>query len=471
FLPERFDPGEIRAMLEAGEINAISAVPSLWRLVLAAPEAIGEAGAAVRWIEIGSQYMSRAEKEAMKRLFPNAKIVQHYGLTEASRTTFLDISATEGDALESVGSATGGASVDLGEDDAIRIRGEHVAIGMLDVSGAITPLTDAEGRLQTKDRGALRDGRLWYLGRLDDQINVAGVKTSAERVEREIRELAGEAGEFAIVPVPDPLRGDRAVLALTSSLGDRAGLIERAAEIALRRQGVAQSGPLETITVDALPTTGTGKVQRRILRELFEAEEPAAPQGGDLSALSDGEREIAKIWRSVVGRVDISADQSFYDLGGDSLSSVQIGLAMERAGVAGAAVKATMEGRALRDIADLAEAGGNAPAGGPKDLPQRTVESWSISAARGVMVLSVLLSHWAPGVFERLQIDDVMDRFISVIYRMGTPGFAIMFGVGLGYFMLPGFPENRASVRWRLRLALILVASGLALRGIVVVIL
>jgi len=49
FLPDRFDPVEIRTLLEAGEINAISAVPSLWQVVLANPDVIGDAGAAVRW--------------------------------------------------------------------------------------------------------------------------------------------------------------------------------------------------------------------------------------------------------------------------------------------------------------------------------------------------------------------------------------------------------------------------------------
>lgn len=43
FLPERFDPLQIRRMLDRDEINAISAVPSLWRLILADPDIIGQA--------------------------------------------------------------------------------------------------------------------------------------------------------------------------------------------------------------------------------------------------------------------------------------------------------------------------------------------------------------------------------------------------------------------------------------------
>ena len=54
YLPKVFDPVEIRDMLAAYEINAISAVPSLWRVVLANPGFLGNLGAKVCWIEIGS---------------------------------------------------------------------------------------------------------------------------------------------------------------------------------------------------------------------------------------------------------------------------------------------------------------------------------------------------------------------------------------------------------------------------------
>lgn len=92
YVPEKFDPLEIVRMLEADEINAISAVPSLWRVLLSFSDLITqELAKKVYWIEIGSQYMAAEEKLKLAELFPNAKIVQHYGLTEASRTTFLKI--------------------------------------------------------------------------------------------------------------------------------------------------------------------------------------------------------------------------------------------------------------------------------------------------------------------------------------------------------------------------------------------
>ncbi len=466
FLPDRFDPVEIRTLLEAGEINAISAVPSLWQVVLANPDVIGDAGAAVRWIEIGSQHMSGDDKAAMVRLFPNAKIIQHYGLSEASRATFLDISASDGDALTSVGAAVGDGAVRIDADGAIQLRGAHVALGRLGTGGGITPLTDADGWLTTRDRGEIRDGRLYFLGRLDNQINVSGVKLAAETLEADIAALVtGADGQFAITSVPDALRGQGVLLAIDDGAGDAGGLIEAAAKLALKRRGVAPGGVLHLLRLDDLPRTGTDKIQRNVLRDLYQNDDSETPPAAtaDTGDLNPAERALTDTWRKVIGSIDIAPDQTFYDAGGDSLSSVQIGIVMEAARYNRAAVRATLEGRPVADVARLAEADQAITDTDTDSLPDQTAKSWAVSLTRGVMVLSVLLSHWGPGLFGRLGIADQAERYISVFYRMGTPGFATIFGIGIGFFMWPGFTGKRASVMRRLNASLVLVGIGIVL--------
>ena len=158
--PNGFDPSEIAAMLDRSEINAISAVPTLWRLLLQVKELFAKSGEKLKWIEIGSQYMSRTEKETLKSLFPNARIVQHYGLTEASRTTFLAIDKQEGDELESVGQPIDGVEVAISSQGLIMIKGPHLASGVLSKSG-IQELTNDEGWLTTGDEGYLNDEFLY----------------------------------------------------------------------------------------------------------------------------------------------------------------------------------------------------------------------------------------------------------------------------------------------------------------------
>jgi len=471
YLPERFDPVEIREMLARDEINAISAVPSLWRILLAAPEALDGQGHKVRWIEIGSQYMAAAEKTALRQMFPRARIVQHYGLTEASRSTFLVIDEAEGAELESVGRAYGETEIRIGAQQEICIRGPHLASGLLQADGSVVPLTDAEGWLHTSDRGEIEGGVLFYRGRLDDQINISGIKLAAENLEREIAALVSvPPGSFAVTPVPDPLRGDAILLALSPAAQPFDGLLEAAARHVLEARGILQSGLLRTWSVEALPVTGSGKVQRSALRAAWEAAapEPSSPAPGPAAKadLTPAEAALVATWQKVVGPVPIGPENTFYDVGGDSLSALQVGLAME-AHFPRAAVQATLAGRSVREIAALKD--GEAPPDATA-LPRQTVESWAINATRGVMVISVLVSHWGPGLFARLGTS-FMDSWLAFFYRLGTPGFALVFGLGIGFFMLPGYREKRASVHRRLLASFSLVAAGLLLMAAVTLLL
>ena len=474
FLPERFDPVEIREMLERGEINAVSAVPTLWRLVLSAPDAIGDAGQAVKWIEIGSQYMSGDEKLALKALFPNARIVQHYGLTEASRSTFLDVSRSDEALLESVGTASPPSEVRIGSKGEICIRGDHVALGVLNDAGGIDAISDSDGWLHTKDEGAIRDGALYYLGRLDDQMNIAGVKLNAENLERAIIDLCGCEGRIAVSSISDPLRGDAALIAVDDSIAERAPLIEKAAELALKASGVDQSGCVRLFPVEAIPVTGTGKIQRRKLRALYDARGEAisaestseAPEG---RTLTQSEARVAEAWRKVAGARAITRDDTFYDVGGDSLSAVQIGLVMERQ-FERATVRATLEGRTLSEVAATEDAAGSGDATGAPGtvaLPERTTATWSINVTRAIMAIAVMFAHWGPGFFERLGIAEEVTYFLGGFMRMGTEGFATVFRVGLGFFFLPAYGSDPASVHKRLRISFLLVLSGLGLLGAV----
>ncbi|WP_306114922.1 MULTISPECIES: AMP-binding protein [unclassified Roseovarius] len=461
YLPARFDPIEIREMLERGEINAISAVPTLWRVILQAPDVIGPAGDAVKWIEIGSQYMSGGEKEALRRVFPKARIVQHYGLTEASRTTFLNISQSPVAVLESVGAATPPAETRIGTEDEICIRGDHVALGLLAEDGQVEPLTDDDGWLHTKDKGRIEGGMLYYEGRLDDQMNIAGVNLNADNLEQEINRICGTSGQIGVTRTDDALRGDAVLIAIRRDAMDRAPMIEKAAEIAMAKAGINQPGGVHIFAVDEIPVTGTGKVQRKKIQEMFTAQPDTGADDTPLqdTTLTTTEQKVADVWRRVVGPVSIKADDTFYDTGGDSLSAVQIGLAMEKE-FDRAAVRATLEGQTLRDIAALHESDAS-PAGAA--LPERTARTWAINITRGLMVLAVLFSHWGPGLFKRLGIGEQADYFLGWIYVMGTEGFAVIFGIGLAIFFLPGYAQNKPAVRKRLRLSFWLVLSGLTI--------
>ncbi|KAF0114130.1 MAG: rfbL protein [Rhodobacteraceae bacterium] len=321
--PRGFDPMELARMLAAGEINALSAVPTLLRILLADPTLIGAAGKMLKWMEIGSQAMTADEKRRIREMFPNARIVQHYGLTEASRSTFLIISDAPDAMLDSVGSPVGQGEVQISADNRIRIRGPQVARSRIDVQG-LHDLTDAEGWLQTNDLGHMKHGYLFFDGRADDLINCGGQKVVPDQLEERIRARLKAGTQLAVAKVPDAQRGDGILVALAGASGDTAR-VKQAATAVLAEMGISAGSALHVMAIDTLPVTATGKVQRRVLAEQFALRKVTAPPSSAKGEITD----VRSLFQHDFAGQDVSPEDTFETLGGDSLHYIQFSLSYE----------------------------------------------------------------------------------------------------------------------------------------------
>jgi acyl-coenzyme A synthetase/AMP-(fatty) acid ligase len=329
YLPPRgFDPIELARMLTSGEVNALSAVPTLLRTLLQTPSIIGAAGHKLRWLEIGSQYMTGDEKRAIRTLFPNARIVQHYGLTEASRSTFLHISDVADDKLDSVGIAVGATEIAISERGRIQIRGPHVARSRVDAD-RLVDLCDSDGWLETNDLGHMEDGYLFYDGRADDLVNVGGIKINPDMLEGRIGQLLGQRTSVVVTKVPDALRGE-GVLVATASTGISIDRLRSASDEALRELGIAAGDALHVQIVSAMPQTATGKPLRRRLTEDFVQAQKAAAEARSIEpAAQPRAADVETFFRQFFPGRKISRQDSFESLGGDSLSYIQFSLGFE----------------------------------------------------------------------------------------------------------------------------------------------
>lgn len=320
--PNGFDPLEISKMLADNEINAISAVPTLWRVLLDNKKYFEETGYKLKWIEIGSQYMSRDEKITLRKLFPNAKIIQHYGLTEASRTTFLDISE-ENNALESVGKPTRNIEVKLNAENKICIKGSHLCSGLV-INGQVKSLNDNDGWFETSDFGEIKEGFLYYKGRADDIINCGGIKISPETLEREMRLSLIESNiGFCISKIPDDERGEIPLLAILKASSDKQDILERFALQELNMLGVKLTS-LPKIVMDEFPATATGKIQRKQITFQFKPPNPTKENKKRKKASS-----VSEIFEGMFGTKNIIKESSFDTLGGDSLNYVKASIQLE----------------------------------------------------------------------------------------------------------------------------------------------
>lgn len=113
------------------------------------------------------------------------------------------------------------------------------------------------------------DGHFWVIGRTDDVINVAGHRLSTMEIESAIMQCKGVA-ETAVVGIPDELKGALPVAFIIRSQSscepseDLREKVCRQVEAAIGKIAI----PGFVHFVDALPKTASGKIMRRLLKEI-----------------------------------------------------------------------------------------------------------------------------------------------------------------------------------------------------------
>ena len=142
------------------------------------------------------------------------------------------------------------------------------------------------------------DGYFWVIGRVDDVMNVSGHRMSTAEVESAIVSHP-KVAEAAVIGQADEDSG-QAICAFVTLEGDREGDDEMVAEL---REHVAKrigklARPKRIIWADDLPKTRSGKIMRRLLRDIAEGREL-----GDVTTLRDPD-VMAQLEEKVAARRD-----------------------------------------------------------------------------------------------------------------------------------------------------------------------
>ena len=162
------------------------------------------------------------------------------------------------------------------------------------------------------------DGRIECLGRRDGRVTIRGVRIELGEIEAALLRV-DEVSE-AVVVVADDAEQHRTLVVHVVFDKERTGEVDALAE-RLRAQLPNRMMPSHWQVLDQIPVAAGGKVNRAALVRDWRAR-TGIVAGGD-PPRDDVEVEIASLWRELLGVSNVTRDDDFFDLGGQSLLAVE----------------------------------------------------------------------------------------------------------------------------------------------------
>jgi acyl-CoA synthetase (AMP-forming)/AMP-acid ligase II len=262
-LGDTWNPAQALALMRGDGLTVGGGATYYMTSLLDHPDCTPEHIARLRYAGLGGAAVPSAVTTRLESL--GISVFRAYGSTEHPSVTCTPYDGPVGKRLHTDGIPLPGVELRLAEDGEVLTRGPDLCLGYTD-PGLTRAAFDADGWYRTGDIGSLdADGWLSITDRKADVIIRGGENISALEVEEILLGLPGVA-EAAVVGVPDPRFGERAVAVLRMRDGWQApGLAEL--RLHLERAGLArQKWPERIHAVDDFPRTPSGKVKKFVLR-------------------------------------------------------------------------------------------------------------------------------------------------------------------------------------------------------------
>ncbi|WP_155768396.1 non-ribosomal peptide synthetase, partial [Mycobacterium colombiense] len=186
------------------------------------------------------------------------------------------------------------------------------------------------------------DGQLDYLGRADEQVKIRGYRIELGEIQTALANLGGVSQ--AVVLAREDRPGDKRLVGYVTE--STAGTVDPgAARTALAEQLPEYMVPAAVMVLDALPLTVNGKLDTRALPA------PGYTAGGYGAPASPVEEILAGIYADVLGVQRVGVDDSFFDLGGDSLLATRLVAAIKTNLDAGLSVPTVFDAPTVAQLA------------------------------------------------------------------------------------------------------------------------
>ncbi len=295
--------------------------------------------ACVRLVVIGSEAASASSVRTFMRQHPNVRLFHAYGPTEATITCAVSELILENQLASHldnvpIGRPLGDCRMAVldGQDrlcapgvvGELCVAGPQLAHGYLNdpasTASRFVSATWVEGLMyRTGDLACLReDGQFQFVGRVDTQVKVRGVRVEPSEIEEALRRH-GHAKEVAVLAM-DTARGTE----LIAYLVPVDATIHDANAIRTQLLSELPSAFVPSIInmLDHLPRLANGKVDHKRLLASTLVGPP--PQRALQSPAGDWETHIMAIFTQLLAREDIDVDDNFFDIGGHSLLALHL---------------------------------------------------------------------------------------------------------------------------------------------------
>ena len=295
--------------------------------------------------------------ELVDRWAPGRVMINAYGPTETTVYASMSAPLTAGSGVAPIGAPVSTAAlfvldgwlrpVPAGVVGELYVAGRGVGVGYVRRAGltgsrfVACPFGGPGARMyRTGDLvcwGA--DGQLQYLGRADEQVKIRGYRIELGEMQAALAGLDGV--EQAVVIAREDRPGDKRLVGYVTGTADPAEI-----RAALAERLPAYMMPAAVVVMAALPVTVNGKLDTRALPA------PEYTAGDHYRAPANAVEEIlAGIYAQVLGVERVGVDDSFFDLGGDSLSAMRLIAAINTGLDAGLAVRAVFEAPTVAQLA------------------------------------------------------------------------------------------------------------------------
>ncbi len=348
-------PDDFRALLVAEKVSVLSQTPSAVGML--SPDGLESVT-----LLVGGE---ACPAEVVDRWAPGRLMINEYGPTETTMWVALSAPLQAGSDVVPIGSPVAGTAlfvldgwlrpVPAGVVGDLYVAGAGVGVGYwrragLTASRFVACPFGNLGALGTRmyRTGDLvwwrPDGQLAYVGRADEQVKIRGYRIELGEVRAALAGLDGV--EQAVVIAREDRPGDKRLVGYVTGTADPVGV-----HTALAERLPGYMVPAAVVVLEALPLTVNGKLDKRLL---------PAPEytAGEYRAPATLTQEIlAGIYARVLGVERVGVDDSFFDLGGDSLSAMRLVAAINTGLDAGLSVRTVFEAPTVARLAPRIGAG------------------------------------------------------------------------------------------------------------------